>query len=122
MLSTSTSSVVAFCGSGVVFVMSTVNVTGPPGSGMEPTLGVFTTLSVTSGTSIGMLNAASQRHLEGAPGNASSGLAQTSLAPGCRQLVQLGMFRKPSPSVSVQTAVRFWIATLLGLLAALMSP
>ena len=49
---------------------------------------VFTTDSFAGGTGTATLKPLSQRHFEGEPGKAWSGPLHTSLAPGCRQLVQ----------------------------------
>src|SRR5439155_12241115 len=63
-------------------------------------------------TKIGRLNVMSQLHFDGDPGTVSFGVLQTPPV-FCDQLVQLGRFNFPSPSVSTQLTLSTRTVTTL---------
>src|SRR2546425_2476160 len=63
-------------------------------------------------TRIGRLNVMSQLHFDGDPGTVSFGVLQTPPV-FCDQLVQLGRFNLPSPSVSTQLTLSTRTVTTL---------
>src|SRR5262245_28884638 len=111
---------VIFTSEGLLTV--TVKVTLPPGSLTCEGFAVLVTTMLPGGTWIWVTSMVLQRHFEGAPGKASSGLVHRSLAPGCRQLRQFGRSRKPSLSVSTQATVTLFMLVKIGLWALSMSP
>ncbi len=115
------SSVTPLAGSMPALSTSIWNVTLPPGSFTVAGYAVFFTSSLAGGTGTSTWKSPSQRHFDGDPGNASVGEPHISLTPDWRQLVQLGKFRKPSPSGSLHTAVMV-IPALSGLSPLVMSP
>src|SRR5690349_16123375 len=90
-------------GIAAVFVTLTVYVNCPPGSGRLDGLASFVTVMLPFSTTTGTWNKSSHTHFDlvsGAESNALLSVRLQAVPELLCQLVQLGRFRKPSPSVS----------------------